>query len=265
MTANPTSPTLVRNPDAGSCVGVYLEIGTVLAPYSGESTKDQTNLVDFTIAPALVDFTIAQAGTAAELGIRDLMRQVIGAAPDQQVAHLREFLTALRPLLDTGDVDFAGELVTARTPFPSAVPGARPAPPILVAAMGPKALRVAGELADGTLPYLAGPKTLADFLVPTITEAADAVGRPRPRVVALVPGVVTDNVSETRARAYREMEFYESVPSYRAVLAREGVERAGDLAVIGSAEQLTEEIHRCSSQHTAIPAPGVERAGYIAR
>jgi F420-dependent oxidoreductase-like protein len=279
-----------------------MEIGTVLAPYSGESTKDQTNLVDF---------TIAQAGTAAELGIRsgwfgqrfdydsvalaalvgravpglrvgtsavpiigrhpillgnlaqtaqaatggrfqlgialgarDLMRQVIGAAPDQQVAHLREFLTALRPLLDTGDVDFAGELVTARTPFPSAVPGARPAPPILVAAMGPKALRVAGELADGTLPYLAGPRTLADFLVPTITEAADAVGRPRPRVVALVPGVVTDNVSETRARAYREMEFYESVPSYRAVLAREGVERAGDLAVIGSAEQPTEQIHR---------------------
>jgi alkanesulfonate monooxygenase SsuD/methylene tetrahydromethanopterin reductase-like flavin-dependent oxidoreductase (luciferase family) len=64
----------------------------------------------------------AQAATGGRfqlgiaLGARDLMRQVIGAAPDQQVAHPREFLTALRPLLDTGEVDLTGELVTARTP-----------------------------------------------------------------------------------------------------------------------------------------------------
>jgi hypothetical protein len=61
MAVNPTSPTVVRNPGAGSCVGAYLEIGTVLAPFSGDSTKAQTNLVDF---------TITQAGTATELGIR---------------------------------------------------------------------------------------------------------------------------------------------------------------------------------------------------
>jgi F420-dependent oxidoreductase-like protein len=203
----------------------------------------------------------AQAATGGRfqlgigLGATELLRGVFGDVPGtgpdsgpntgaRPIARLREFLVALRALLDTGEVDFAGELVTARTPFPSALPGARPTPPVLVAAMGPRALRVTGQLADGTLPFLAGPKTLAELVVPTINEAAASAGRPRPRVVAMVPGVVTDAVADTTERAYQAMGFYETIPSYRAVLAREGVERAGDLAVIGSADHLAEELHR---------------------
>lgn len=192
----------------------------------------------------------AQAATGGHfhlglaLGARDFLHHVLGTDGTRQITHLREFLTALRSLLETGEVDYAGELVTARTPFPSALPGARPAPPILVAAMGPQALRVTGELADGTLPFLAGPRTLAEFIVPTIADAAASVGRPSPRIVALVPGVVTDAVESTRARAHHDMEFYESIPSYRAVLDREGVDRAGDLAIIGSEDQVTDQLQR---------------------
>jgi F420-dependent oxidoreductase-like protein len=191
------------------------------------------------------------------LGAVELYRRMLGDVPGtgpgtgpntaaRPIARLREFLVALRTLLDTGEVDFAGELITARTLIPSALPGAQPPPPppVLVAAMGPQALRVTGELADGTLPNLAGPKTLAEFLVPTLTEAAAASGRPRPRVIVMVAAVVTDAVDETTRRAYQAMEFYEGIPSYRAVLDREGVEHAGDLAVIGSADQVTEQLHR---------------------
>ncbi|WP_028936647.1 TIGR03564 family F420-dependent LLM class oxidoreductase [Pseudonocardia spinosispora] len=192
----------------------------------------------------------AQAATGGHfqlgiaLGARDFLRDALGTEGTRQITHLREFLTALHPLLETGSVDYSGELVTARTPFPSAVPGAQPAPPVLVAAMGPQALRVAGSLADGTLPFLAGPRTLSELIVPTITEAAAAAGRPRPRIVAVVAGVVTDAVARTRDRAHREMAFYESIPSYRAVLDREGVSRAGDLAMIGSEDEVSEQLQR---------------------
>jgi F420-dependent oxidoreductase-like protein len=191
-----------------------------------------------------------QAATAGRfrlgiaLGAKEFLHTVLGTTGDSQIKPLREFLTALDPLLRTGDVDFAGELITARTPWPSAVPGAQPPPPILVAAMGPRALRITGELADGSLPFLAGPKTLAEFLVPMINAAAESAGRPRPRVVALANGLVTDAVRGTRDAAFARMSFYESIPSYRAVLDREGAERAGELAVIGSREQVTAQIHR---------------------
>jgi F420-dependent oxidoreductase-like protein len=178
------------------------------------------------------------------LGAKEFMAPRLGPVQGSQITLLREFLAALRPLLDSGEVDFAGELITASTPWPSPLPGARPAPPVLVAAMGPKALRITGELADGTLPYLAGPKTLAEHIVPTLNEAAHAAGRPTPRVVTLISGVVTSDAERVREQAYQDMAFYQSIPSYRAVLDREGVGKAGELAVIGAADEVLTEIGR---------------------
>jgi len=71
--------------------------------------------------------------------------------------------------------------------------------------MGPQALRAAGELADGTLPYLAGPRTLAESIVPTIVEAARAAGRPDPTIAVGVPAVVTADIAEARAQAERAL------------------------------------------------------------
>lgn len=192
----------------------------------------------------------AQAATSGrfQLGIAvgagSYLDPVLGTVTRRPIRHLREFLTALNPALRTGAVDFAGDIVTARTPQPSDLPGAQPPPPVLVAAMGPQALRVTGELADGTLPFLAGPKTLAKHLVPTLSEAATAAGRPAPRVVTLVAGAVASDPDEVRARAYRVMAFYEAIPSYRAVLDREGVARAADLALIGTAAEVADGLRR---------------------
>jgi F420-dependent oxidoreductase-like protein len=192
----------------------------------------------------------AQAATRGrfELGIAlgagSFLDPLLGTTTRRPIAHLREFLTVLGTLLRTGEVDFAGELVTARTPWPSDVPGAQPPPPILVAAMGPQALRVTGALADGALPYLAGPKTLADHLVPTLTKAATEAGRPAPRVVAFVPGTVARDADEVRAQAYERLALYETIPSYRAVLDREGVASAGDLALVGTPAQVADGLRR---------------------
>ncbi|MFI2205420.1 TIGR03564 family F420-dependent LLM class oxidoreductase [Streptomyces sp. NPDC020192] len=192
----------------------------------------------------------AQAATGGRyhlglaLGTQHLTETGFGIPYERPVARLREFLTALRPLLETGSADFHGELLTAATPLPATVPGAEPPVPILVAAMGPQALRVSGALADGILPYLAGPRALAEHLVPAVTAAAEAAGRPAPRIVAFVPGVVTADVEAVRERATEALSFYERFPSYQRVIGLSGGTRAVDLAAIGDEETVAAEVRR---------------------
>lgn len=178
------------------------------------------------------------------LGAPQFAEGTFGVTFDRPIRHLREYLTALGSLLSTGSVDLAGETVRASTPMSAALVGATPPVQVVVAAMGPQALRVTGALADGTLPYLAGPKTLAEFIVPTINGAARAAGRPTPRIVVALPAVVTADVDTVRARAAEQMAFYLNVPSYKAVLAREGVSNPVELAVIGDEVALAAAIER---------------------
>ncbi|MFJ9025282.1 TIGR03564 family F420-dependent LLM class oxidoreductase [Streptomyces sp. NPDC102259] len=178
------------------------------------------------------------------LGTKHLTETGFGIPYERPIARLREFLTALRQLVETGGADFHGELLTATTPLPATVPGAEPPVPILVAAMAPQALRVSGELADGILPLLAGPRALAEHIVPAVTAAARAAGRPAPRIVAFVPGVVTADVEGVRRTATETLAFYEQFPSYQRVIGLSGATRAADLAVIGDEETVAAEVRR---------------------
>jgi F420-dependent oxidoreductase-like protein len=178
------------------------------------------------------------------LGAPQIVERAFGVDTSRPIRHLREYLTVLGSLLTTGAVDFTGQTVRASTTMPAAVAGAQPPVPVLVAAMGPQALRATGELADGTLPYLAGPRTLAEFIVPTITEAARAAGRPPPRIVVAIFGVVTADAEEVMAAVTKQMGFYLSVPSYRAVLEREGAAHPAELAVVGDEEKMAAAIDR---------------------
>ncbi|MFI6090781.1 LLM class F420-dependent oxidoreductase [Streptomyces sp. NPDC051218] len=192
----------------------------------------------------------AQAATGGRyhlglaLGTKQLTEAAFGIPHERPIGRLREFLTALRQLLETGTSDFHGELLTATTPLSAQVPGADPQVPILVAAMGPQALRVSGELADGILPLLAGPRALAEHIVPAVNAAAEAAGRPAPRIVAFVPGVVTADAETVRDTATAALSFYEQFPSYQRVIGLSGATRAADLAVIGDEEHVAAEVHR---------------------
>ena len=166
------------------------------------------------------------------LGAPVLEQQAFGSAEARPIRRLREYLTALRALIDSGSADLAGETLTARPPTPATVHGGTGVP-LLVAAMGPQALAVTGELADGTVPFLAGRRVLEREIVPALKSAATAAGRPSPRVVVTVLAVVTADPDRVRAAAHDALAFYERIPSYRGVLDREGVERAVDLALIG--------------------------------
>lgn len=200
------------------------------------------------------------------LGTKLLTETGFGIPFERPIARLREFLTALRQLTQTGAADFHGELLTATTPLPARVPGAEAGVPLLVAAMGPQALWASGELADGILPYLAGPRALEEHIVPAVTAAARAAGRPAPRIVALVYGVVTDDADAVREKATEKLAFYEQFPSYARVVELSGGRRAGDVAVIGDERTVAAEVRRYrDAGATEVVFSGTGIAGAAAR
>jgi F420-dependent oxidoreductase-like protein len=181
------------------------------------------------------------------LGHQAQVEGVFGVPFDRPIRHLRDYLRALRTLLDTGTADVHGPTLTADlTAVPAAAQrgGVTPRVPLLVAAMGPQALQATGELADGTLPYLAGPRSLESLIVPGITGAAAAAGRPAPRVAAGVPASVTAEPERARAHAFEALGGYARNSSYQAVLDREGITHASDLALIGDEQAVAAGIRR---------------------
>jgi 5,10-methylenetetrahydromethanopterin reductase len=152
-----------------------------------------------------------------------------GISYAKPIRRLSEYLDGLLPLLDGEPADAAGELVTTRGAVH--IPGAV-APQVYVAALGPQMLRVAGRRTAGTVTWMTGPTTLKDHIGPEIRSAAEEVGR-SVRVVAALPVSVTDDTSSARALAAKQFAMYGQLPSYRAMLDREGFAGPEDAALIG--------------------------------
>jgi F420-dependent oxidoreductase-like protein len=209
-----------------------------------------TNAIPINPRHPLLVASLAQTAQAAAhgkfslglaLGGHEYERRAFGISQTNIVQRLREHLTVLRAVLDEGSVDFHGSEISAAPEQSVRVPGGTPIP-LYVAAMGPKALEVAGELSDGTLPFLAGPRTIAEFIEPTIAKAAADAGRPKPRIITSVPVLVSDNADAARAEAAERLAFYETIPSYQKVIAREEVASAADLAAVGTPEAVARKL-----------------------
>jgi F420-dependent oxidoreductase-like protein len=168
------------------------------------------------------------------------MLELLGMAMEKPIRHLREYLSILVPLLREGRVDFGGESLSCRAQLFHAPPPSAPA--VLVAALGPQALRVTGRLADGTSLAWVGPRTVREHVAPTIGEAAAAAGRPAPRIVATLPVCVTGDVAAARARARRAFSTYAALPSYQEMARREGVGQPADLVIVGSENEVADRL-----------------------
>lgn len=167
------------------------------------------------------------------------MMAELGLQEAKQIRHLRDYLSILVPLIEEGVVDYEGESLSCRANIFR--PAERP-PQILMAALGPQTLRVAGTRTAGTSLAWVGPKTIRDHIVPTISEAAAAAGRGTPRVLATLPICVTDDPASVRARITASAAMYVELPSYQAMFEREGVTEPGDLGVVGSEAQVEEMV-----------------------
>ncbi len=184
-------------------------------------------------------------GNRLILGI-GLSHQVVvegvwGISFDKPARYMKEYLAALMPLLAGEAVHVDGERVTANAFSPIEVPNAS-APPVLVAALGRTMLQLAGRMADGTITWMTGPETVASHITPTIRAAAEAAGRAAPRVVVSLPVGVTADLDAARQRVDDAFAIYPSLPSYKAMLDKEGAERPSDIALVGDEEAVAAAI-----------------------
>ena len=165
--------------------------------------------------------------------------EALGLAYDRPALHMREYVTILRALASEGQVDFDGEMYRMKTGF--ACPDAAPFP-IVISALAPLMLKAAGEVADGTVTWMVGRETIAGSTAPRIRAAATAAGRPDPRVVVGLPVCVHDDRDQAIARAVGIFKGYGMLPNYRRQLDAEGLGEAGEIAVVGNEQEVTDQL-----------------------
>jgi len=187
----------------------------------------------------------AATGNRLVLGI-GLSHQIVvetlwGMSYAKPYRYMAEYLSALLPMLAGEAVAFHGEVVTAVTPGKLEIPGAT-APPVILAALGPKMLGLAGSVADGTATWMCGLRTVETHIAPTINAAAEAAGRPAPRVVVALPVSVTADAAAARARIDESLAIYPNLPSYRAMLDLEGATGPSDVALVGTEEEVAAQL-----------------------
>ncbi|OBF25414.1 TIGR03564 family F420-dependent LLM class oxidoreductase [Mycobacterium sp. ACS4331] len=155
---------------------------------------------------------------------------------DKPIRRISEYLDGLLPLLAGDGADAVGETVTTRGSL--VIPDATP-PDVYLAALGPQMLKVAGRRLAGTMTWMTGPRTLAEHVGPTLRAAAAEAGRESDvSVVASLPISVTDDPDRARAVAAEQFAMYGHLPSYRAMLDREGYAGPEDAALIGAEEEV---------------------------
>ncbi|MGQ0831836.1 MAG: TIGR03564 family F420-dependent LLM class oxidoreductase [Microthrixaceae bacterium] len=145
--------------------------------------------------------------------------------------HMDEYLSVLLPALEERKVSFAGDIWSAEVEGLGGGPA--PAPRVLLAAMGPRMLGLAGSRTDGAILWLSGPKAIAAQIKPPLDSAAAAAGRPAPRIVASVPVCVTDDPERVRGVVASVLDGYNDLPSYRGVMDTEGAGGPADVSLIG--------------------------------
>lgn len=211
-----------------------IELGTAVTPtYPRHPT-----------AIAQQAMTAASAsGNRFALGIglshKVVIEDMLGLSYEKPAKHMREYLSVLAPLLKGEPVSFSGEQYTAHVglEFPKGTQV-----PLIVAALGPVMLKLAGTVADGTTTWMTGVKTVASHIVPGISAAAADAGRDAPRVVCGLPVVLSSDIDGAREVLNQQLKIYGQLPSYRAMLDREGAEGPADVALIGDEASLRQKL-----------------------
>lgn len=169
-----------------------------------------------------------------------VIESMFGYSYDKPARHMREYLSILMPLLHGEASAFTGETLTGN----GSVAIETDPVPVLVAALGPRMLELAGQFTEGTITWMTGPATLDSHIVPSIQKAAADAGRPAPRIAVGLPVCVTDDADGARERAAKTFEIYGMLPSYRAMLDREGAAGPADVAIVGDEATVAAGIKR---------------------
>lgn len=221
---------------------------TVLAAMGGRTTSIELGTAVVPTWPRHPLMLAGQALTVQEL-IGNRLTLGIGLAHKSSVEstlripfttpakHMDEYLSVLLPAMRERKVSFSGDIWSAEVEGVAGVPGAT-APAVLLAAMGPRMLRLAGERTDGTILWLSGPKAIESQIKPALDKAAADAGRPSPRIAASVPVCVTSAPDDVRQLIATLLAGYNDLPSYRGVMDAEGAGGPADVSIVGSEEEV---------------------------
>lgn len=209
------------------------ELGTAVVPVQ---TRHPVTLAE----QALTTQSLTGGRLTLGLGLAHAatLEAVYGLPGHRSVSYFADYLSALQALMagqKTAPTDSFSMKARLGVELPEP-------PPVLLAALGPRMLELAGSRAAGTITWMTGAATLGNYIAPTICAAAEAAGRSEPRIVACLPMCITADVSDARQRIGSAMAAYGTVPSYRAMLDREGVVDAVDIAIIGNQQHVQETV-----------------------
>jgi F420-dependent oxidoreductase-like protein len=163
-----------------------------------------------------------------------IIDEMLGLPYERPAATMRAYLDVLdAAFAGPGPVDVENDLFTVHNPLD--ITDVTPNP-VLLAALGPAMLRLAGERTDGTILWMADERAIASHVVPHLTRAAESAGRPAPRIVAGVPVCLCrdDEVETAVARAHRILAEAEVSPNYQRLLDAGDAINVGDLMAAGS-------------------------------
>ena len=185
----------------------------------------------------------AASGGRLVLGVgvshEEVVARRFGEPFEHPVRHMREYLELLTPLLAGERVEHAGERYRVSLQLGSL--GAKP-PPVLLAALGPAMLRLAGAAAEGAAIWLGSRRYLEEFAVPRLSEAARVAGRPAPRIACGFPIAVTRDLAAARSGAQALLARSAKLPVYRRVLERGGLTQPADAAIVGDEDVVAREL-----------------------
>jgi 5,10-methylenetetrahydromethanopterin reductase len=188
-------------------------------------------------AQALTVSDMAQGRLALGIGLahRTVIEERLRIPFARPAQHMEEYLAVLLPALRDRAVDATGEIWSGFADATGGPPDVTP-PPVLLAAMGPRMLRLAGGKADGNILWLSGPRTIETLVAPAMAKAAAEAGREPGRIVASVPVCVTDQADEVRGLIATFLADYNDLPSYRGVMDVEGVDGPAGVSIVGDEE-----------------------------
>jgi F420-dependent oxidoreductase-like protein len=198
---------------------------------------------------------------------RPAIEDVYGLSYDGVGAHTEEYVEVLAPLLRGEPVHHEGDHFRVRVP--QVAPPPQPVG-LLVSALAPRLLRVAGERTDGTVLWMGNARAVERHVAPRITAAAEAAGRPAPRIVAGLPVAVHDDEAEARGVAATMFAGYGILPNYRRILDLGEAPGPADAAIVGDEAAVTAQVERLfaagATELWAAPFPvGDDRSGSRAR
>ncbi len=226
--ANAVDPIVALAAVAADTEGL-VEVGTSVVPIYGRHPIGVAQLARTAQSTLGGRFTLGIG--AASLGA---VSTSMGLAWEHPLQYTREFIAGLQPLLAGRPAAVDGTQVTTHAELNITAPDT----PILLAALGPRMLELAGSTVQGTTVGQCGPRTIASYIAPALNAAAEAAGRPAPRIMALIRLCVTDDPAGAYPLARETALRYRSVPSYAAVQDREGLDDPAELHLNGSWERV---------------------------